>query len=1145
MLVFSIFSPWLIYADEWQVQENEVAENIGADQLLQNGGWEEKNEISDEYKNENNENSDNENLNLDNDGQNFSNQTADSSWFLSDSVDNEIIFNENDDKIKVTNAEPDFDLENCFEWNWPYIKKYLCDDTEIIIPENAKWVFWEAFAWKTINNITFLSTGTTLYQQVFSGAVLQWVMTLPWENPSQGYLFEWSTIWEEWVITMNKWMRTYHTNILWTVIVDWSDWMFNSNYLFQNSYIDGTVILSWFNWIIDYWFYWIRLTENWKIIIWEWITKINNSFQRVNWEWEILWEIIFPDSLESINQSFYWIPINSHFNFPNGLREIKNSFYVSYNYPITLLSGVSFEWNESLEIDYAFINAQIDWGLSIIWSWISLKNIAPSNVSWSVVISWENIRVKDGAFYYYQLWGSIIDWTVIISGNNINEMRWFSNAKIWGDIKLIWNNININYWLWSQAHIQWDFIISWNNIESKYWSTTALNVSWSVLITWNFVDLWYWFLDPSNTDWDIRIKGNEVKLMYTALNNANIGWNIDIESNSTSIGYNALEGLRIWWNLNISWNIEYFPSSLTSIEADKVILNIINTKPQMKVLTWNLIINNSDNVMEGAFSWVIVSNNIYLNWEISKVWASAYAFASWTIQPITLSNDFQTWDIGENAFCINWKPVVAYTMKEVSQEDRNYLLQHACLDIKSAFNITFNVDWNIETIQYNWRNTDDIPSPTKNWYEFLWWFEENSETPFDFENTPITEDKTLFAKWKALEEKAQETAAQSVVYTNETTVTIWDDVQEEKINNSSLINLVSKEVESENVETEEQKITVQESEIQVTSDKTVEYQWWLEVYLEKTTNIGEEETKERIEWTEETKERIEWTAKFSSPVAVKIPITSNAETVKVQVKHEWEEFWYKGLTTNPINSCVDWESVNDKYNWESITVKDSWEWKYVLIYTCSASTFVAYTENKKSVDNTAVATPSAWGWRSINTISNTQEKEHNSADINEQTENKASTTTSDDTVTVEENIKKYSNIKLTRWEVAVMTNILLDVFPQLVEWKQELDDVENACSNYVDEQKFTKDEKKAITRLCKLSIMWIHADDNRPLEEFLVNNNTTNDEFSKVINRSISTYNEKDLSAVKDALKKLENNEDDVVFWTLYDMFMSIKNIVN
>ena len=438
-------------------------------------------------------------------------------------------------------------------------------------------------------------------------------------------------------------------------------------------------------------------------------------------------------------------------------------------------------------------------------------------------------------------------------------------------------------------------------------------------------------------------------------------------------------------------------------------------------------------------------------------------------------------------------------------------------------------------IVWNWfyKFENEVKNPTYAWHEFLWWYEENSETPFDF-NTPVTEDKTLYAHRKSLEKKTEETTTENVVYTNTTTVTVWNEVTEETLSWSSTLTLVAKEVEDKEVKKEEDTTKVQDSEIKVTSDKTVEYEWWLEVYLEKTENV----------WTEnvETK-RIEWTAKFSSPVAVKIPITSSAEAVKVQVKHEWEEFGYKGLTINPINSCLNWEAVNDKYNWESISVKEWAEWKYALIYTCSASTFVAYTENKKSADNTAVATPSAWGWRSINTTSNTQDQEHNSADINEQKENKASTTTSGNTVTVEENIKNYGNIKLTRWEVAVMTNILLDVFPQLVEWKHELDDVENACSNYADEQKFTKAEKKAIARLCKLSIMWIHADDNRPLEEFLVNNNTTNDEFSKVINRSISTYNEKDLSAVKDALKKLENNKDDVVFWTLYDVFMSVKNV--
>jgi hypothetical protein len=51
-----------------------------------------------------------------------------------------------------------------------------------------------------------------------------------------------------------------------------------------------------------------------------------------------------------------------------------------------------------------------------------------------------------------------------------------------------------------------------------------------------------------------------------------------------------------------------------------------------------------------------------------------------------------------------------------------------------------------------------------------------------------------------------------------------------------------------------------------------------------------------------------------------------------------------------------------------------------------------------------------------------------------------------------------------------MTNILLEVYPKLTENKS-LNEVSEACENYADDQDFTKDEKKAITRLCKLSIM--------------------------------------------------------------------------
>jgi hypothetical protein len=54
-----------------------------------------------------------------------------------------------------------------------------------------------------------------------------------------------------------------------------------------------------------------------------------------------------------------------------------------------------------------------------------------------------------------------------------------------------------------------------------------------------------------------------------------------------------------------------------------------------------------------------------------------------------------------------------------------------------------------------------------------------------------------------------------------------------------------------------------------------------------------------------------------------------------------------------------------------------------------------------------------------------------------------------------------------------------------------------------------------------------------------------NNEFATVINRSISSYNEKDLTVVKNALKKLENNEETVEFGTLYNVFMTVKNLLS
>jgi hypothetical protein len=75
--------------------------------------------------------------------------------------------------------------------------------------------------------------------------------------------------------------------------------------------------------------------------------------------------------------------------------------------------------------------------------------------------------------------------------------------------------------------------------------------------------------------------------------------------------------------------------------------------------------------------------------------------------------------------------------------------------------------------------------------------------------------------------------------------------------------------------------------------------------------------------------------------------------------------------------------------------------------------------------------------------------------------------------------------------------------------------------------------------------MWIHNDNKEPLDEFLVKQKASNWEFVTVMDRVVSSYNEKDLTTVKDALKKLEWDDEWVVFGTVYNVFMSIKNIFN
>lgn len=75
--------------------------------------------------------------------------------------------------------------------------------------------------------------------------------------------------------------------------------------------------------------------------------------------------------------------------------------------------------------------------------------------------------------------------------------------------------------------------------------------------------------------------------------------------------------------------------------------------------------------------------------------------------------------------------------------------------------------------------------------------------------------------------------------------------------------------------------------------------------------------------------------------------------------------------------------------------------------------------------------------------------------------------------------------------------------------------------------------------------MGINEDDKTLLETFWIHNLSNNEEFIKVVNRITDKYSEDELKDLKSALSHLEWVEEDLVFGTVVDIFMNIKNILS
>ena len=864
-------------------------------------------------------------------------------------------------------------------------------------------------------------------------------------------------------------------------------------YLFLNKYLcyDETDViiptsLSWEN-------YFTRIMNNAfegreiSSIVFPKVTKINQdafSWTTFNWniviEWDVEWSYPF--------RFIVWKNSVLTFKIP-----ISQMYYVEVNWKLIydIWDYNSVSEHPQTTLTYFLARSLINWEVEIRWlNWILNKWFYNSNITenWKIIL-WEGItKINDSFTKYYRYDDpSYTNWTIILPQTLVDISESFNETVIWKNIEFP-KSLNNLYYSFRESSINSDFFFesesgeSWFNITDSFWYSNI----WSLVFSW------------------LNISLNNVSPQT-------ISWNLSFINSKFTSFYNFLT----IWNHIISWDVNFINSDLN--------------------LNWWQFFNTSTVVWDFNMSWnsIILSSGIPV---ALKIWGNLNITWNNLIMP-WFANSEITWNVNINAWTMNlrnWlnsskiKWDVTIIGDDISAKygalnnlsiSWDFLMSWNVLDLESSVLNGLVIDWDFEIkwwllkaqfyvlngLKVYWDLK--LPKNSEFWDGTLWW---------------------VIAKW-------------NYIISYDTTVSIWDSVDNAQLSND--VKIVADEIESNDINTDDDKIVVQNSEIVATSWMVVEYEWWLNINFKDNSSSD-----------------IEWTARFSAPIAVKVPVKNvNNNFVKVMVKHMWDEdFWFTGLTLSQENVCEDWLPKNSPYSWEDIAVEENNGERYAVIYTCSASTFVAYTENEKKNDNNNennsnsnvsnnTTSSSVWGWSTISVKSNTtvKEQEHNSADTEKTTEkenNSIQPSNKTETTSVEQKVRMVWWKSLTRWEVAVMTNILLDVYPQLTENKT-LNEVSEACENYADEQNFTKDEKKAITRLCKLSIMWIHRDTKEPLDEFMVKQIASNDEFATVMDRAVANYTEKDLSVVKEALKKLEWNEENVVFGTVYDVFMSIKNI--
>jgi len=401
---------------------------------------------------------------------------------------------------------------------------------------------------------------------------------------------------------------------------------------------------------------------------------------------------------------------------------------------------------------------------------------------------------------------------------------------------------------------------------------------------------------------------------------------------------NGYLGIEDEWEIEVNWGTFIPTQSLLWLndwakEWWKVVL---------KNWTFWWTITKPENKYDVQIQWGIFQNQPNANYIVEWYVAAANSDDTYTVLPAkTVAFDLDEWKIGDST---TYWPISVWEWRTVSKPAdptkdwytfNNWYVGDIIYDFSSAVNdniiikakwlmnhtISFNLDewdWSIDNqTKKDWEKVIQPDNPSKNWYVFDKWM--NGEAVFDFDKALASTDGaniTLTATWT---QNDSETIA-TIGDTNVTSADFWIVVDEDVKADSN-----TEDAEDFN----KGKDTIIPAAQVQDNWYTATVLWWLELKVVQA-------------WVEKENANVT----FKKPFKLRIPVNTNG-SVFVKAKHYWDA-WYSfdGLVSWTPTSC-EWATP---YTWTPITVVGG----YAEIYTCKASTFVAYTE-------VANSTPSSWG----------------------------------------------------------------------------------------------------------------------------------------------------------------------------------------